>query len=85
MKNDNNVIIMLELLKNHILKRLKQSEFLTFYLGSSIVNANTVDDILLMIVDYFDEFYRKDIINIDFYNEYKNTFNKYGINETWLN
>ena len=85
MKNDNNVIIMLELLKNHILKRLKQSEFLTFYLGSSIVNANTVDDILLMIVDYFDEFYRKDIINIDFYNEYKNTFNKYGINETWFN
>lgn len=85
MKNDNNVIIILELLKNHILKRLKQSEFLTFYLGSSIVNANTVDDILLMIVDYFDEFYKKDIINIDFYNEYKNTFNKYGINETWFN
>lgn len=76
---------MLELLKNHILKRLKQSEFLTFYLGLSIVNANTVDDILLMIVDYFDEFYKKDIINIDFYNEYKNTFNKYGINETWFN
>lgn len=76
---------MLELLKNNILKRLKQSEFLTFYLGSSIVNANTVDDILLMIVDYFDEFYRKDIINIYFYNEYKDTFNKYGINETWFN
>lgn len=76
---------MLELLKTHILKRLKQSEFLTFYLGLSIVNANTVDDILLMIVDYFDEFYRKDIINIDFYNEYKDTFNKYGINETWFN